>query len=74
MEICLEISVKMRSCQIFCVHFRLQKEVKTPIIINFGAYGAKFGHIKDKWTLPIGVKAEMNADIGSLKLLEPAVV
>jgi len=37
-------------------------------------YGAKFGHIKDKWTLPIGIKAEMNADIGSLKLLEPAVV
>jgi muramoyltetrapeptide carboxypeptidase len=36
-------------------------------------YGAKFGHIKDKWTLPIGIKAEMNANIGSLKLLEPAV-
>jgi muramoyltetrapeptide carboxypeptidase len=37
-------------------------------------YGAKFGHIKDKWTLPIGIKAEMNANIGSLKLLEPAAV
>ena len=37
-------------------------------------YGGKFGHIKDKWTLPIGVKAEMNANIGSLKLLEPAVI
>ena len=37
-------------------------------------YGAKFGHIKDKWTLPVGIKAEMNADIGSLKLLEPAVI
>ena len=37
-------------------------------------YGAKFGHIKDKWTLPIGIKAEMNANIGSLKLLEPAVI
>jgi len=36
-------------------------------------YGAKFGHIKDKWTLPIGIKAEMNANIGSLKLLEPSV-
>jgi muramoyltetrapeptide carboxypeptidase len=36
-------------------------------------YGAKFGHIRDKWTLPIGIKAEMNANIGSLKLLEPAV-
>ena len=37
-------------------------------------YGAKFGHIKDKWTLPIGIKAEMNANIGSLKLLESAVI
>ena len=37
-------------------------------------YGGKFGHIKDKWTLPIGIKAEMNANIGSLKLLEPAVI
>ena len=37
-------------------------------------YGAKFGHIKDKWTLPMGIKAEMNANIGSLKLLESAVM
>ena len=37
-------------------------------------YGAKFGHIKDKWTLPIGIKAEMDASTGSLKLLEPAVI
>jgi len=37
-------------------------------------YGGKFGHIKDKWTLPIGIKAEMDANVGSLKLLEPAVI
>jgi len=37
-------------------------------------YGGKFGHIKDKWTLPLGIKAEMDANVGSLKLLEPAVV
>lgn len=37
-------------------------------------YGAKFGHVRDKWTLPVGIKAEMNANTGSLKLLEAAVV
>jgi len=37
-------------------------------------YGGKFGHIKDKWTLPIGIKAEMDANVGSLKLLGPAVI
>lgn len=37
-------------------------------------YGAQFGHIRDKWTLPIGIKARMNADKGSLVLLEEAVL
>ena len=36
--------------------------------------GAQFGHVKRKWTLPLGVMAEMDADAGSVRLLEPAVV
>jgi len=36
--------------------------------------GAQFGHIKRKFTLPLGVRAEIDADAGSLRLLEPAVV
>lgn len=36
--------------------------------------GAKFGHIKAQWTLPVGVAAEMDAGAGTLKLLEPGVV
>jgi muramoyltetrapeptide carboxypeptidase len=36
--------------------------------------GAQFGHIKRKFTLPLGVPAEMDADAGTLRLLEPAVV
>ena len=36
--------------------------------------GAQFGHVKRKWTLPLGVMAEMDADAGTLSLLEPAVV
>jgi muramoyltetrapeptide carboxypeptidase len=36
--------------------------------------GASFGHVKRKWTIPLGVMAEMDADAGTLRLLEPAVV
>ena len=35
--------------------------------------GAMIGHIERIFTLPIGVKARMNADVGSIELLEPAV-
>ncbi|MEM9678780.1 MAG: LD-carboxypeptidase [Bacteroidota bacterium] len=35
--------------------------------------GSMIGHIKSKFTVPIGVKAEMNADEGSFKLLEHAL-
>jgi len=53
------------------------KQVLTDHLSKLGVpvfYGAKFGHIKDKWTIPVGIKAEMNANTGSLKLLEPAVI
>ena len=36
--------------------------------------GAQFGHIKRKFTLPLGVPAEMDADAGTLRLLDPAVL
>ncbi|MDO9094103.1 MAG: LD-carboxypeptidase [Rubrivivax sp.] len=36
--------------------------------------GAPFGHVKHKITLPLGVTVEMDADAGTLRLLEPAVV
>lgn len=36
--------------------------------------GAPIGHIEFKWTLPFGVLVEMDADKGSLKLLENAVL
>ena len=35
--------------------------------------GAPFGHIARKMTLPVGAAAEMDADAGTLRLLEPAV-
>lgn len=37
-------------------------------------YGAMIGHIVNKYTLPIGVSAEIDASTGSIKLLETAVL
>jgi muramoyltetrapeptide carboxypeptidase len=36
--------------------------------------GAWFGHITDQFTLPQGAMAEIDADAGTLRLLEPAVI
>ena len=35
--------------------------------------GSMIGHIKDKFTMPIGVNAEIDADKGSIRFLESAV-
>ena len=35
--------------------------------------GAWFGHIADQFTIPVGIRAEIDADAGTLRLLEPAV-
>jgi muramoyltetrapeptide carboxypeptidase len=46
---------------------------------HFGALGVPvfqggfFGHITDQFTLPIGCQVEINADAGTLTMLEPAV-
>ncbi|YAF98410.1 MAG: LD-carboxypeptidase [Nodularia sp. CChRGM 3473] len=36
-------------------------------------YGSMIGHIKDKFTLPIGAEVEIDADAGTIRLLEAAV-
>lgn len=36
-------------------------------------YGSMIGHIRDKFTLPIGVNVEIDASAGTLKMLESAV-
>lgn len=38
------------------------------------AYGFPVGHIEEQWTLPIGVRARLDATAGELDLLEAAVV
>ena len=37
------------------------------------ATGFPFGHVDDNWTLPLGVRARLDADAGTLAVLEPAV-
>ena len=37
------------------------------------AAGFPFGHVDPSWTLPLGVRARLDADAGTLALLEPAV-
>ena len=37
------------------------------------AYGFPVGHIESQWTLPIGVRARLDADRGEVELLEAAV-
>ena len=36
--------------------------------------GAMFGHIRRKLTLPVGLEARMDADAGTIELLQPAVI
>jgi muramoyltetrapeptide carboxypeptidase len=37
------------------------------------SFGSPIGHISNKWTIPIGIEAEMDSESGLLVLLEPAV-
>jgi len=37
------------------------------------AYGFPIGHVDDQWTLPIGVKARLDASAGEVELVESAV-
>ena len=37
------------------------------------AAGFPFGHIPNNWTLPMGIQVRLDADAGTLELLEPAV-
>lgn len=42
--------------------------------LNVPAYaGAMIGHITDKFTIPLGINAELDADNGTIRLLENAV-
>jgi muramoyltetrapeptide carboxypeptidase len=57
-------------------HVPMIDEVLRDLLGDLGipvAWGFPFGHVEDNWTLPIGVRARLDADAGTLELLEPAV-
>ncbi|MBK1988221.1 LD-carboxypeptidase [Sphaerospermopsis aphanizomenoides BCCUSP55] len=37
-------------------------------------YGSMIGHIKDKFTIPVGLEVEIDAENGTIKMLESAVI
>ena len=37
------------------------------------AYGFPIGHVDDQWTMPIGVRARLDASLGEVEILESAV-
>jgi muramoyltetrapeptide carboxypeptidase len=37
------------------------------------AYGFPIGHVDDQWTLPLGVRARLDAGTGEVEILEAAV-
>ena len=47
----------------------------TELAITTSTRTARFpvGHIDEQWTLPLGVRARLDADSGEVSLLEPAV-
>lgn len=55
--------------------FTLMQVLQDHIIpLNIPAwYGSMIGHIKDKFTLPIGVEVEIDTNIGTIRMLEAAV-
>jgi muramoyltetrapeptide carboxypeptidase len=47
---------------------RLVAPLRVPVLAQL-----PIGHERDNWTLPLGVRARLDADAGQLQLLEPAV-
>jgi Uncharacterized proteins, homologs of microcin C7 resistance protein MccF len=43
-------------------------KLKIPVV-----YGMSFGHVKDKFTIPFGARAELDADKQTFTLLEKSV-
>ena len=53
------------------------EEITEQLLVPLGiptVRGLMIGHIEDKATVPLGIEAELDADAGTLTLLEPAVV
>lgn len=61
-----------RTAESFSLKEVLEQHIKPLGIPAF--YGAMIGHIENKYTIPIGAEAEMDADKNTIRLLEGGVV
>lgn len=52
--------------EVFQQHF---SEAKVPVF-----YGAQIGHIRNKYTVPVGAQVEMDAETGTIDVLAPTVI
>jgi muramoyltetrapeptide carboxypeptidase len=52
--------------EVFEQHF---SDAKIPVF-----YGAQIGHVRNKFTVPVGVNVNINADLGTIELLESGVL
>lgn len=53
------------------------RQIWTELLQPYGkpaVLGFPFGHVTNNYALPLGVRARLNADTGTLTLLEPAVI
>jgi muramoyltetrapeptide carboxypeptidase len=50
----------------------LQEQIASLRVPAFA--GAMIGHIENKFTLPLGIEVEMDADAGKIVMKEPAVL
>ncbi|HEX6991603.1 MAG TPA: hypothetical protein VF151_06950, partial [Gemmatimonadales bacterium] len=51
---------------------RVRSDYLTPLRIPV-VLGLPFGHVADQWTLPIGTRARLDGDAGTVEVLEGAV-
>jgi muramoyltetrapeptide carboxypeptidase len=57
-------------------HVPLIEEVLEDLLGDLGipvAHGFPFGHVEDNWTLPFGARARLDANAGTLEVLEAGV-
>ncbi|MFT5779134.1 MAG: muramoyltetrapeptide carboxypeptidase [Crocinitomicaceae bacterium] len=51
--------------EVFEQHF---SSSKVPVF-----YGAQIGHVRNKFTVPVGIRVSINADLGTIEMSEPSV-
>jgi muramoyltetrapeptide carboxypeptidase len=68
---CTRCSIGVMDYQGFTIPQVLQQHLGSLGVPVFS--GANIGHISDQLSIPVGVRAEIDAAEGSIRVLEPAV-